>query len=377
MNQLRLLFFLALLVAVIWIARRNISRNSIASSTPTPAPHAVASASPPSKQVAATSPQPSASAAPSAAPANFKKAAERVTPAVALISTFDTSGKLLRSGSGVFVSRDGDLLTCADLLQGAAHAVAKIADGRFINIDGIRANAPNVDLALLKVETKKGVPFITPNESARIDNGVPVAVVGSTLMHRDPPHFERTTAQRGSDGSGDYFGLSAALPNDCLGAPIVDDKGEMVGIVTSQHPPGASGMFARSAAAAKSVVEHVDPHGIAAWPGEPASPAEGPTAPPTRVAKIPLVRADSQGMTKLLYSPKPKFPVVAQRTNAPVQGEGRYRIRFDANGRVQGVEVVQSTNNPALDNAAVSTLRQWKAAPGQEWSATVPISFTP
>lgn len=196
-------------------------------------------------------------------------------------------------------------------------------------------------------------------------------------MHRDPPQFDRAVAQRGSDGSGDYFGLSAALPNDCLGAPVVNANGELVGIVTAQHPPGASGMFARSAAAAQSVVAHVDPRVVASWPGGPAAPAEGPSAPPTRVAKIPLVRAESQGMTKLLYSPKPRFPARAPRTNAPIQGEGRYRVRFDANGRVQGVEVVQSTNNPALDSAAVSTLRQWKAAPGQQWTATVPISFSP
>lgn len=373
MNKLRILLFLGLLALVIMIARRNMTRSAVARATPTPTPAAQAatSATPVEKKVSAIA-TPSPAQTPSV---DWKKVAEHVTPAVALISTFDANGKLLRSGSGCFVSEDGRLLTTADLMQGAAHAVAKVADGRFLNISGVLTTAPNVDLALLKADTKKGVSFVTPNESAKIDNGAAVAVVSSPLTRRDPPHFDRTAAQKGSDANGDYFGLSASVPDDCLGAPIVDAKGEVVGIVTVQHPPGASGMFARSGSAAKSVIEHVDRHAVASWPGEPAAPAEGPTAPPTRTAKIPLVRADQSGATRLLYSPKPKFPAQAQ--SAQGSGEGRYRVRFDINGRVQGVEVVQSTNNAALDNVAVSTLRQWKAAPGQQWSATVPISFQP
>lgn len=375
MNHLRILFFIALFVLVIVIARRNSTRNTRARATAAPAPVAqpANSATPAGREVAAANPTPGASAA----PIDFKKVAEHVAPAVALISTFDASGKLLHSGSGIFVAQDGQLLTTDSLIEGAAHAVAKVSDGRIINIDGILAHAPDVDLALLKVDTKKGVPVLIPDKSGKIDNGTPVAVVGSTLMHRNPPQFDRLIAQRGSDAKGDYFSLSAPLPEDCLGAPVVNANGDVVGIVTSQGAPAALGTFARGAAAAQSVVAHVEPRAVAAWADQPPPPAEGPSPPRTRVAKIPVVQADSSGVTKLLYSPKPKYPATAQRSNIPLQGEGRYRVRFAANGQVEAVEVLQSTSNPTLDNAAVATLRQWKATPGQQWSATVPISFTP
>ncbi len=378
MNKARIGFFVGLLVVVILIARHNApSTRREKVSAVAPAPPKVAESAAPAPQVVAQPPAPPAET-PSRT-VDFQKPAERIAPAVALISTFDVSGKLLRTGSGCFISQDGKLLTSADVLKGAAHAVAKVSDGRILNVTGMLANVPALDLALLKAETQKGVPFVEPNESAKIDNNIPVAIVGSTLMRRKPPHFDRIIAARGSDAAGEWFGLSAALPDDCTGAPVINEHGDFVGIISGQRPEGASGAVARSVANAQSVIAHVDPHASPSWEvadnnDAPPPPAEGPSAPPTKTAKISLVRAETSGMTKLLYSPKPKFPAQAR---GQLQGEGRYRVRFAANGQVQDVEVLQSARNPALDSAAVSTLRQWKAAPGQQWSATVPISFQP
>ena len=390
MNKLRVLFFFGLLVLVIVIARHNsrstspapyprptASPQAVAAATAAPTATAAAPASPPA--IAQTTPT---AATPASRPVNFQKSADQVTPAIALISTFDGSGKLLRSGSGCFVSADGRLLTTSGLVQGAAHAVAKVSDGRIINVSGILADNPALDLALLKVETKKGVPFAQPNNSAPPATGAPVAVVGSTLMHRQPAYFERSIATHGSDAAGDWLGLSAAVPEDCVGAPLINDKGEVVGVLTSQHAQGALANIARSGASTDSFLAKVDPQANATWQvaenadAQPSPPGEGPTKPPIRVT-IPVVRADQPGSARLIYTPKPKYPAQARRSTVPLQGEGRFRIRFAANGQVQNVEILESTHNPALDSAATETLRRWKAEPGREWSATVPISFQP
>ena len=60
-----------------------------------------------------------------------------------------------------------------------------------------------------------------------------------------------------------------------------------------------------------------------------------------------------------------------------MKGTGRYRVQFKSNGEVRDVQVVQSTRSETLDSAAVEALRHWKAAPGEEWTATVPITFQP
>jgi len=38
---------------------------------------------------------------------------------------------------------------------------------------------------------------------------------------------------------------------------------------------------------------------------------------------------------------------------------------------------LRSTGAPALDQAAVAALIQWKSDPGTEWSMIVPVSFQP
>ena len=60
-----------------------------------------------------------------------------------------------------------------------------------------------------------------------------------------------------------------------------------------------------------------------------------------------------------------------------MRGSGRYRVTFDMNGAAKSVDIVQSAGFEILDSAAVTKLREWKAAPGAEWSVTVPISFQP
>ena len=89
------------------------------------------------------------------------------------------------------------------------------------------------------------------------------------------------------------------------------------------------------------------------------------------------MRADQPGNSKLIYSPKPAYPAPARQSHSPLQGNGRFRVKFAASGEVKEVEVIESTRSGILDSAASDALRKWKAAPGQEWSATVPISFQP
>jgi TonB family protein len=53
-------------------------------------------------------------------------------------------------------------------------------------------------------------------------------------------------------------------------------------------------------------------------------------------------------------------------------------VTFDPTGLVKNVQVVTSTGQPLLDNAAVDALRQWKVEPGaSDWTVLVPVTFQP
>src|SRR6266702_1385190 len=53
-----------------------------------------------------------------------------VRPAVIWFTMFDSSGKLLRTETAVFISGDGSFVTTARAIEGVVNAVANMADGR-------------------------------------------------------------------------------------------------------------------------------------------------------------------------------------------------------------------------------------------------------
>jgi TonB family protein len=77
---------------------------------------------------------------------------------------------------------------------------------------------------------------------------------------------------------------------------------------------------------------------------------------------------------RLVYAPAPAFP---SEVHSPPGSSwsGRFRLNFDGKGNVTSVQIIQSTGNNVIDQSAISTLRQWKCAPGKEWAATVPVTF--
>jgi TonB family protein len=263
-------------------------------------------------------------------------------------------------------------------MEGGAHAIAKTSDGRIHNVSGILANGGALDLVILKAQPKQRVPFLSVRKIA-MDQGSPIAVVGNPLTGRDPLLADGKISTKQSDQSGESFELSMPIPNE-IGSPAVNEGGEVVGIVT-QGAQGAKGNTVRAASALNSLLAQIDPEAKIrsqltgnSLEESPASPSDGSSP---RKTKIPLATTQPAGNSRLIYSPAPGYPSTARRSNSPLKGSGRFRITLAPNGEVRDVAVIQSTRNATLDNAAVEALRRWKAQPGQEWTANVPITFQP
>lgn len=297
--------------------------------------------------------------------------AERIRPAVISISAFDTSGKLRRTGTGFFVSEDGRFVTSRSVLDGAANAVAKTNDGRIFNVSGILAEDIAVDLAIVRAEVKDPVAPLLTTKAALPEPGAPVAVIASSLARREASFLEGTISARSSDPTGEWFELSMPIPSEAAGSPVVNEKGETIGVVTSQRGKGTAVNVVRAPSALVSLMAKVSPDAKTRWLVAQSSPTPSPGSPGEGPQR-------KTGQSKLIYHPAPAYPTAARHVHfAPAKGSGRYRITFAANGNVKNVQIIQSTRNDTLDSAAIDTLRKWKAEPGAEWSANVPISFQP
>jgi TonB family protein len=275
----------------------------------------------------------------------------KVRPAVIWVTAFDPKGNLLRTESGFFVSSDGRFVSTAHAIEGAVNAVAKTADGGIYNVNGVLSVSKPLDLAVLKADVKpqKLLRFLELNKNADLSLGANVAVVGSPLAGSEGNSREtKITGQ-----SSERLELAGETAASSVGSPVVNENGDVVGIVISTGEK----TVARPVAALDSILFRITADTQARWPQlAQASPTPHATPRP-----------------RLIYAPAPSFPPGA---SLPGQsGTGRFRLTFDAAGNVTNIQIVASTGNPYFDQAAIKTLRQWKSAPSQGWQATVPVTF--
>jgi len=353
---------LFVVLAYSWCGRNPPSQVSAlpATPTPTPAPSATTptpnAARSPSVSIAQTTATPPAQTP----PPEFQKVAQKAAPAIIELTVFDAKGQLLRTGSAFFVSRDGLLVTSWTMVADAAYGVAKSPDGKIRNVTGILATSQDTDLAVLRAETKTGVPFLPlAQNSESIAVNAWAVIIGSSLQHKEQPVAAGTITSLGSDPKKDVFQISGSIPTDAAGAPVVDADGEVVGIATKNglRPTGLlEPLLAQSTPATTS-----------RWA---AAPVESPTVSPTpKFARNPRV----------VYNPAPRYPYEARMLRAgPTTGTGKFRVTFDTNGQVKNVQAIESTGQSILDQAAVKALQQWRAEPAaREWNVLVPITFQP
>ena len=312
------------------------------------------SSSPPAAiSVPSASPSPSISQPPEAkaerSPSiDLARLASGVRPSVIWVTVFDSSGKLLRTETGFFISSDGRIVTTVRAIEGGINAVAKTSDGGIYNISGILAASPTQDLAILQADVKR-VSFLSLNTTANLPGDGRVVVVGSGLAGSEGTPREARISTRESN----RLEIAAAISANSVGSPLVDANGQVVGIIIS---PGEKAAV-RPSSNIQELLSQIASTTVAKWP-ETAETRPTPKATPR---------------PRLVYAPAPAFPPESSRPG--ISGSGRFRLTFDARGNVTNVQMIQSTGNGLFDQAAVNTFRQWKSAPGQEGMLTVPITF--
>ena len=271
-----------------------------------------------------------------------------VQPSVIWVTVFDSKGNLLRTESGFFISGGGRFVTTARSIEGGVNAVAKTGDGGIHNVTGILTASKELDLAILQADVKK-VPFLELNKNTNLPAGAGVVVVGSALAENDGHARQITIAAHDAA----RLEIAGAIPPSSVGSPVVNETGQVVGVVTSAGEKST----ARPSASLESLLSRVGVSTQARWP----TTAE--TRPTPKATPKP----------RIVYAPAPAFPPGVSQSG--VSGTGRFHLTFDASGNVTNVQLVRSTGNPYFDQAAIKTFHQWKSAPSQGWSVTVPVAF--
>lgn len=113
-------------------------------------------------------------------------------------------------------------------------------------------------------------------------------------------------------------------------------------------------------------------------PPTPTSPASQPTTqqpaapptPPTPPDPMPMDQADQPPREKP-GNPQPSYPPAALRRG--IEGSVRVKVRIDARGRVERVEVLDVQGHRSFGDAVLDVVRQWRFDPAVHRGRRVPV----
>jgi serine protease Do len=176
-------------------------------------------------------------------------------------------------GSGFIINPGGFIVTNNHVVDGATTIQVKIADGRELPAKVVGRDS-KTDLALLKVEAI-GLPVIPLGDSSRLQVGEPVMAIGNPFGLEQTVTSGIVSAIGRVIGQGpydDFIQTDASINPGNSGGPLIDSRGEAVGInaaIFSQSGGSVGIGFAIPVDQAKSVVAQLAQSGHVArgWLG--------------------------------------------------------------------------------------------------------------
>jgi serine protease Do len=175
---------------------------------------------------------------------NLPKLVKKIQPAVVTVITYDASGRVKGQGSGFFIIKNGAFITNYHVLAGAPRARVQTADGRQYPVVGIVVEDKDGDLVVGAVNPPpEGFPSLKMG-AALPEAGERVVVVGSPLGLEQTISDGVVSGTRQLSGVGEILQISAPISPGSSGSPVVNLRGEVVGVATLQIVKGQNLNFA-------------------------------------------------------------------------------------------------------------------------------------
>jgi serine protease Do len=169
-------------------------------------------------------------------------------------------------GSGIIISADGYILTNQHVVENAQQIEVQLMDDRKLPAKVIGRDA-RTDLALLKIDAT-GLPLLPLGDSDRAEVGELVLAVGNPFGLEHSVSLgvvnRKGRALGGSGAFVDYIQTDASVNPGNSGGPLINMRGEVVGINTAVVP-NRRVAFAIPVNLAKSLLPELHTRGRIAW----------------------------------------------------------------------------------------------------------------
>jgi S1-C subfamily serine protease len=173
-------------------------------------------------------------------------------------------------GSGFITRSDGVLLTNAHVVEGANEVSVTLPDGRSFNGKVLGAD-PLTDVAVVKVVASK-LPVATLGDSNKVRPGEWAIAIGNPLGLDNTVTAGIISAIQRTNAVGEgqrvpYIQTDAAVNPGNSGGPLINDRGQVIGINTAiRQAPGAGLSFAIPINTARQIAAQILERGYATHP---------------------------------------------------------------------------------------------------------------
>jgi len=169
---------------------------------------------------------------------------KKVKPCVVLIETFDKDNKPIGRGSGFFIDNKGSLITNHHVIEGAYSATIKTSTGKEYPVQGIVAKDTEADIVKLVVNLPDAnITFL--NLSVNVPSeGEDIFVIGNPLGLESTVSSGIVSAVRDIPAFGKILQITAPVSPGSSGSPVINNKGEVIGIATFIAAKGQNLNFA-------------------------------------------------------------------------------------------------------------------------------------
>ncbi len=173
----------------------------------------------------------------------FKKAEK----AQISIVTMDEKGNLLQSGSGFFIDGNGTALADYQLFKQASKAKAVSGEGTEYEVEAIVGASSLYDLVKFRVKTDKGTPALAVSGRMGVKHEHVYVLPYPTRENRTCVDDTLHDIQKFNDKYG-YYTLCQPLDEKYLNSPVMDEEGEVLGMIQRKADASATTSYAISVA---------------------------------------------------------------------------------------------------------------------------------
>lgn len=163
---------------------------------------------------------------------NLPAIIKQIQPSIVSILISNKEGTVSGQGSGFFINQGGDLITSRHVLEGASHASVITSEGKEYPIKRVVSEDPDGDLILASIDLEGSQVQPLRVRSTFPETGERVIIIGTPLGLEKTVSDGIVSAVREVPGFGRIIQVTAPISPGSSGSPVVDMKGEVVGIAT-------------------------------------------------------------------------------------------------------------------------------------------------